>query len=201
MMESVYCDFTQLPDDPSKKFKKLFPIHLFNLKISLKDFQKWIGYADVKSLPVHFYVQRNDSITKWRYGTPIPFDLARLNEGNAMNLTSGIFTAPRPGTYFFSFMGHARFPPSSETSYLLVQLAVCFYLNGDQIGAGMVDEGNTVVYQNSPLTLQSTLNLKSGDQVWVAIINMSNDEILDEDTEHLTHFTGFVLEEEIVSSF
>ena len=27
MMESVYCDFTQLPDDPSKKFKKLFPIH------------------------------------------------------------------------------------------------------------------------------------------------------------------------------
>jgi hypothetical protein len=127
--------------------------------------------------------------------------LARLNEGNAMNLTSGIFTAPRPGTYFFSFMGHARFPPSSETSYLLVQLAVCFYLNGDQIGAGMVDEGNTVVYQNSPLTLQSTLNLKSGDQVWVAIINMSNDVILDEDTEHLTHFTGFVLEEEIVSSF
>jgi hypothetical protein len=74
-------------------------------------------------------------------------------------------------------------------------------LNGDQIGAGMVDEGNTVVYQNSPLTLQSTLNLKSGDQVWVAIINMSNDVILNEDTEHLTHFTGFVLEEEIVSSF
>jgi hypothetical protein len=43
--------------------------------------------------------------------------------------------------------------------------------------------------------------LKSGDQVWVAIINMSKDVILDEDTEHLTHFTGFVLEEEIVSEF
>jgi hypothetical protein len=25
MIESVYCDFTQLPDDPSKLFKNYFP--------------------------------------------------------------------------------------------------------------------------------------------------------------------------------
>ncbi|EFX82867.1 hypothetical protein DAPPUDRAFT_316307 [Daphnia pulex] len=53
-MESVFCDFTKLPDDAG--------------------FQKWIGYADVKSAPVHFYVQRNSSFSD--EFTPIPFQLA-----------------------------------------------------------------------------------------------------------------------------
>jgi hypothetical protein len=69
------------------------------------DKQKWIGYADVKSAPVHFYDQRNSSFFKEK--TPIPFDLAVVNEGNAMDLASGKFTAPRPGIYFFSFAGLA----------------------------------------------------------------------------------------------
>ena len=33
--------------------------------------------------------------------TPISFELAQTNEGNAMDLTSGIFTAPKTGTFFF----------------------------------------------------------------------------------------------------
>jgi hypothetical protein len=102
----------------------------------LTDKQKWIGYADVKSAPVHFYVQRNSSF--FTYNTPIPFDLARVNEGNAMNLTSGIFTAPRPGIYFFSFTGMALFPAASSS----VQLSVFLYCNGDQIGLGLVEEAN-----------------------------------------------------------
>ncbi|XP_046646370.1 uncharacterized protein LOC124336629 isoform X2 [Daphnia pulicaria] len=85
-IESLYCDFNRRPNE--------------------NGFQKRIGYADVKSAPVHFYVQRNSSFnTKY---SPIPFHFARVNEGNAMNLTSGEFTAPRPGTYFFSFSGIAE---------------------------------------------------------------------------------------------
>jgi hypothetical protein len=77
-----------------------------------------MGYADVKSAPVHFYVQRNSYFdTK---DTPIPFHLARLNEGNAMDLTSGKFTAPRPGIYFFSFTGTARFESSSFVDFYLL---------------------------------------------------------------------------------
>ncbi|EFX82829.1 hypothetical protein DAPPUDRAFT_316370 [Daphnia pulex] len=57
MMESVYCDFTKLPDDTG--------------------FQKWIGYADVKSAPVHFDVQRNSSFNTT--GTPIPFSFEFQN--------------------------------------------------------------------------------------------------------------------------
>ncbi len=140
-------------------------------------------------MPVHFYVQRNSPFST--YGTPIKFDLARVNEGNAMNLTSGIFTAPATGIYFFSFTGVAKFPASSS----LVYLGVYLYLNGDRIGTGYVSESNTVANQRSPLTLQSTLNLNSNDQLWVEILANLYDN-----SDHFTHFTGFMLEEEIVAS-
>ncbi len=113
-----------------------------------------------------------------------------------MSLTSGIFTAPRPGIYFFSFTGLAIFPASSSR----VQLGVSLYLNGDRIGTGWVQESHTVDDQKSPLTLQSTLNLKSGDQVWLEIRWQSTTTFLYDDSNHYTHFTGFMLEEEIVAS-
>jgi hypothetical protein len=118
--------------------------------------------------PVHFYILRNSNFNTT--GTPIPFDLAVVNEGNAMNLTSGIFTAPRPGIYFFSFTGLAEFPPSSSSVYLGVSL----HLNGGRIGSGVVEEPNNVARQLLPLTVHSTLNLKSDDQVWMEIIQMSS---------------------------
>ena len=51
-----------------------------------------IGQYDVKSSPVYFYVKKTtDFVTE---DVPIPFELDRLNVGNAMNAVSGIFTAP-----------------------------------------------------------------------------------------------------------
>ena len=72
-------------------------------------------------------------------------------------------------------------------------------MNGGQIGIGDVLETNTPG-QYSPLTLQSTLNLKSGDQVWLEIFYQSTEAYLYDDGYHYTHFTGFMLEEEIVAS-
>ena len=156
--------------------------------------EKWIGYVDVKSAPVHFYVQRNSNFNT--AGTPIPFEFALVNEGNAMDLTTGIFTAPRPGIYFFSFTGLAQYPKSES----VVSLEVILYLNGEQIGRGWVENKNTDNNQRSPLLVHSTLNLKKGDQVWVAIWGKSAEVNLYDSGSHHTHFTGWMLEEEIVES-
>jgi hypothetical protein len=113
-----------------------------------------------------------------------------------MDLTSGKFTAPRPGIYFFSFAGVARFYYSSS-----VQLNSELYLNGNLIGQSFVKENKGPVDQYSPVTLQSTLNLKKGDQLWVEIYySTGSSSFLYDAGDYLTHFTGFMLEEEIVAS-
>jgi hypothetical protein len=130
-------------------------------------------------------------------GIPIPFENEIINTEKAMDLTVGKFTAPRPGIYFFSFTGLPDFFESTSVVYFEVSL----YLNGEYIASGRVEESNTDPVQRSPLTVQSTLSLKKDDQVWVEINDMSTGIMLHDFVGgHYTHFTGFLLEEEIVAS-
>ncbi|XP_046452877.1 uncharacterized protein LOC124200653 [Daphnia pulex] len=169
-METIYCDFS----------------------LNGKNLETWIGTADVKSAPTYFYVTRNYSLSS-DVG-PIPFHLALVNAGNAMDLKTGIFTAPKSGTYFFSFTGMANFPQSSSS---LLRLGVGFFLNGRQVGRSFVDEANSVNFQKSQLTLQSTFGLNEGDRIWLQIIFIGSGVSLYDNEWHYTHFTGFILDEDL----
>jgi hypothetical protein len=114
-----------------------------------------------------------------------------------MDLTTGKFTAPRPGIYFFSFAGVAYLYDLFNN----VEFYPALYLNGNRIGMSFVGEYNVPVHQYSPLTLQSTLNLKKGDQLWVQTwYSDGSFSYFSDGSSHLTHFTGFMLDEEIAAS-
>ena len=140
-----------------------------------------MGFNDIKSTPVYFYVQRNtDYGTK---GTNIPFQVERMNIGAGMDMRTGIFTAPKPGRYFFSFSGVCGTVGVISTTPVWVDLNV----NGAKIG---MSNGQR---DYDTLALQSTLNLKRGDKVTM-YLRQGN---LHSDNNMHTHFTGMLLDEDL----
>jgi hypothetical protein len=155
-------------------------------------FQKWLGYIDVKSVPTYFYVQKNNTYTT--QSGPIPFELEVVNIGGAMNLASGVFTAPRAGTYFFAFTGEIRFTGPIPS---VVAAVVGLQLNGIKVGSSHATDSNTSSSTYSQLALQSILNLKAGDKVNVIIDFLNNAIVYDNPYQHFNHFTGMLLEENL----
>lgn len=135
--------------------------------------QTLIGSVDVKSTPVYFTaVRERDYAT---VGT-IPYDKALLNIGDAMNIATGNFTAPRNGIYFFSLTLCA-----STFSWADIRL------NGTAV-AQAVSYGNN---GRNGAGAQVTLELKAEDVVFTSLgggNSVSN-------VAHLTHFTGFLLQQ------
>jgi hypothetical protein len=147
-----------------------------------------MGYVDVKSMPVYFYVQKSTTFNQ--LNTPVPFEVVQLNIGNAMNIASGIFTAPRKGTYFFSLSGVAAIP--STRGYLDVGIA----LNGAVVGKGEANDftGGT---EWETYSVQITLKLEAGDLISVQITAIVTGVVLFDRSDHFTHFNGWLMQEEL----
>ena len=138
-----------------------------------------IGYNDIKSMSVYFYVQRKTTFRKWYI--PVQFDIERLNVGGAMDLSSGIFTAPRSGQYFFSFSGHSV---NGNTHAGLYRNNV---IVGDSYGRT----------QRTTLSMESILNLQKGDKITIKISWGDIYDNASSDYGPYTHFTGMLMEENL----
>ena len=147
------------------------------------------GYVDVKTSPVFFYVQRNqvfNDVKKF-----IPYDIPVVNIGNAIVLTSGVFTAPVKGKYFFSFSGLVQFTGIGKFWISLMR-------NDNMDGSSAVltstaDTGES--YQ--PVTLQATFDLNKDDTIAMKFTpgQTPSNAVLFDAAEHYTHFTGFLIEQ------
>ena len=171
----------------------IFTLYNNNFAVKLvfliyEGFQKWIGFEDIISLPTYFYVQKTINFNQ--ANTPIPFEVEILNVGGAMNLQTGKFTAPRTGKYFFSLSGLGYFPASSSYLYMYLHLVK----NGSRI-ANAHSDTTSPGGEWETFSLQSTLQLQVGDQIWVEIGGISAGARLHGDS--YTHFTGWLLQEDV----
>ncbi len=141
-----------------------------------------MGYFDVKTSPVYFHAQRTSSY-RMNLNAPIPFDLFRLNLGNAMN-TSGIFVAPKPGKYLFAYSGI-----SMHNANARVELQVkTDTKDWSRVGQAWGE------HHAQTFSLQTTLELAKGNQIRLMLLEGA---ILD-DASHFTNFIGQLLEEDII---
>ena len=125
-MDMVYCRFTKnlelTGEKISKIFFKIFIFFLLPLLIGWKtDNQERIGEMDIKT-PVYFSVKRTRYIMSISEGQRLTFDEEMVNIGKAMNLRTGVFTAPKDGTYFFIFAGNVEFNRRIELLITLIGL-------------------------------------------------------------------------------
>ena len=135
----------------------------------------------MKTKTVHFYVQKSSYFDN---AAVIPFEFAQLNEGNAFELASGTFTAPVSGIYHFHFSGVKE---SSAKS-----LAVYLQVNGNHVGmAAASGKSNSV-----SASLSASLRLKGGDKV--RLYNEPGSWLHDYGSEHWTHFSGWLVEEDFM---
>ena len=138
-----------------------------------------IGTVSVKSTPVYFHVQRNSTFSSPNQNVTLPFDTEVINVGNAMNVKSGIFTAPKSGTYFFLFSG-----VKSDGNQLFVSLM----LNGYLVAS------TTSIHALSSINVLSTLKLEEYDEVSLTLTGYS---LFEDADRRYTQFIGILLQEEL----
>jgi len=129
---------------------------------------------------IYFYVQRYGSLPVAANGV-IRFNKDRLNMGGAMDISTGVFTAPKSGIYHFSVA-------ILKEGYSLDPMWIYFRVNGIKIGGSAVGAA-------APATLHPILKLKKGDRVDLWKDNSYGTlEYRSGDLMH--HFSGWLLQEE-----
>ena len=53
-----------------------------------------IGYIDIKTSSVYFFVQKE--VDHDNHDSPMPFEFEKTNIGSAFDINTGLFVAPKP---------------------------------------------------------------------------------------------------------
>uniref|UniRef100_A0A668A4M1 Cerebellin 18 n=1 Tax=Myripristis murdjan TaxID=586833 RepID=A0A668A4M1_9TELE len=114
---------------------------------------------------------------------PIPYSIISLNHGSGYNPALGIFTAPRPGLYSFSFSAYSRVRRSGDRMYYKVQLM----RNGEVMASTWEDNREDVEDSSTQTVL---LQLQRGGQVYVQLLTGRQ---LCGDINGLNTFSGYLL--------
>ena len=133
---------------------------------------------DIKSSPVYFYFQKTN-IRHSVYNVPMPFEIMKLNVGNAMDMATGIFTAPKAGIYYFAYNGIKDW--DSGTTFLYLQL------NGNNVGVAHA----TDVPGGLSMSVHSTLKLQAGDKISLVL----SEGVVHDFFKNYSNFVGWLLEE------
>ena len=99
-----------------------------------------------------------------------------------MNISAGVFKAPKAGTYSFAFT-HTKANIAYQT-YSFLQL------NGNNIGINY--DGDTGMYLSGSMV--ATLKLKVGDEITLVLTSGA----LYADGNYHTQFSGILLDEDLV---
>ena len=141
---------------------------------------------DVKTSPIYFQVQRNTKTSGWGV---LKYELELFNLGGAMNSTTGLFIAPVDGTYFFVFTGYVTYSVRGNNS-----MDVDLMRGVESLARAKYH----VSYENGDsATIQSIVQLKTGDQVYVNIANIDATYMYDDAPYHYTHFSGGLLQQDL----
>lgn len=137
-----------------------------------------IGSLQVTPRPVYFSVQRDSMLVAGASKT-IGFQKERVNIGKAMDLASGIFTAPQSGIYSFSFscLKLEDFPT----------LDVSLQVNGRHVAMASATQ-QFKAYSTAALGV--TLQLNKNDNVY---LELKKGGIHENTGIHFTHFSGSLL--------
>jgi hypothetical protein len=112
----------------------------------------------------------------------------RLNVGNAMNPTTGIFTAPRTGKYFFAYSGLSDGSTPVRIDFLFRNRR-----SSDWEKIGQAYGANNYV----TFALESTLQLSKGDQICLYLKLGKIHEWIGPGFGPYSSFVGMLMEEDI----